>query len=147
MIPRYHSPRGLDEACALLAAGDEAMIYAGGTAVQILIKQGESVVLELTAVEVTMGFSAPELGVRTVTVSVMSGRQPLELQPGQPRVEPALRVETVVIAFLDDPALVHDDDAVGGADGGEAVGDDDRRPVRHQPLELGQLTLHGLQIP
>ena len=32
---------------------------------EILIKQGESVVLELTAVEVTMGFSAPELGVRT----------------------------------------------------------------------------------
>ena len=32
---------------------------------EIHLRQGESVVLELTATEVTMGFSAPELGVRT----------------------------------------------------------------------------------
>ena len=38
-------------------------------------------------------------------------------------------------AFLDDAAVVHDDDAVGGADGGQAVGDDDRGAVFHQPLE------------
>ena len=38
-------------------------------------------------------------------------------------------------AFLDDPAVVHDHDPVGRADGREAVGDDDRRAVLHQPVE------------
>ncbi len=32
---------------------------------EIHLKQGEAVVIELTATEVTMGFSAPELGIRT----------------------------------------------------------------------------------
>ena len=32
---------------------------------EIHLKQGEAVVLELTAPEVTMGFNAPELGIRT----------------------------------------------------------------------------------
>ena len=40
-----------------------------------------------------------------------------------------------MVAFLDDPAMVHDDDPVGGADGGEAVGDDDGGAVAHQPVE------------
>ena len=38
-------------------------------------------------------------------------------------------------AFLDDPALVHHHDAVGGADRRQAVGDDDRRAMLHQPVE------------
>ena len=38
-------------------------------------------------------------------------------------------------AFLDDSAVVHDDDAVGGADGREAVRDDDGGAVVHQPVE------------
>ena len=40
----------------------------------------------------------------------------LELQPRQPRIEPAAGVEAGVGAFLDDPAIVHDHDAVGSAD-------------------------------
>jgi len=39
MIPG-HQPRSLEEACALLDTLDEPMVYAGGTAIQILIKQG-----------------------------------------------------------------------------------------------------------
>jgi len=39
MIP-LHQPRSLEEACALLDTLDEPMVYAGGTAIQILIKQG-----------------------------------------------------------------------------------------------------------
>ena len=38
-------------------------------------------------------------------------------------------------AFLDDPPLIHDHDAVGGADGRQAMRDDDRRAMLHQPVE------------
>ena len=38
-------------------------------------------------------------------------------------------------AFLDDPAFVHHDDAVGGAHGRQAVSDDDGGAVRHQSVE------------
>jgi aerobic carbon-monoxide dehydrogenase medium subunit len=38
--PTYHYPTSLAEACGLLADGEETMVYGGGTAVQILIKQG-----------------------------------------------------------------------------------------------------------
>jgi aerobic carbon-monoxide dehydrogenase medium subunit len=39
-MPVYHYPDTLGEACSLMAAGDDAMVYGGGTAVQILLKQG-----------------------------------------------------------------------------------------------------------
>jgi hypothetical protein len=40
-----------------------------------------------------------------------------------------------VRSFLDDPAIVHHHDAVGGAHGRKAVCDDDRRAILHQPVE------------
>jgi hypothetical protein len=40
-----------------------------------------------------------------------------------------------VRAFLDDPAFVHHDDAVRGADGRQAVGNHDGRAMLHQPVE------------
>ena len=43
-------------------------------------------------------------------------------------------------AFLDDTALVHDNDTVGALDGGQAMGDDQRRATLHQMLK-GRL--HG----
>ena len=39
MIP-LHRPRSLEEACVLLDTLDQPMVYGGGTAIQILIKQG-----------------------------------------------------------------------------------------------------------
>lgn len=38
-------------------------------------------------------------------------------------------------SFFDYPALVHDEDPVGFLDGGETMGDDEGRPVLHQPVE------------
>ena len=38
--PEYHYPETVDEACAVLADGEDTMVYGGGTAIQILIKQG-----------------------------------------------------------------------------------------------------------
>ena len=48
--------------------------------------------------------------------------------------------EAGVVAILDDAALVHDDQAVHGRDGREAVGDGDHGLAGHQP---GELLLHG----
>jgi carbon-monoxide dehydrogenase medium subunit len=39
-MPALHRPRSLGEVCALLEELEEPMIYGGGTAIQILIKQG-----------------------------------------------------------------------------------------------------------
>jgi cytochrome c oxidase subunit 2 len=41
---------------------------------EVHLKQGEAVILELTAPEVTMGFSAPELGIRTDIVPGVPNR-------------------------------------------------------------------------
>ncbi|MDQ0380466.1 FAD binding domain-containing protein [Amycolatopsis thermophila] len=38
-MPAYHYPDTLAEACSILAAADDGMVYGGGTAVQILLKQ------------------------------------------------------------------------------------------------------------
>src|SRR6185369_8340648 len=59
----------------------------------------------------------------------------LELQAREPGIEAAAVGERRVRAFLDDAAFVHDDDAVRRAHGREAVRDDDRRAVGHQPVE------------
>lgn len=39
-MPALHRPRTLTEACSLLSTLDNPMVYGGGTAIQILIKQG-----------------------------------------------------------------------------------------------------------
>jgi hypothetical protein len=41
----------------------------------------------------------------------------------------ALGHQFVVLAFFDDPTVIHDDDAVCVLDGGQAVGDDDGRAI------------------
>jgi carbon-monoxide dehydrogenase medium subunit len=39
-MPVYHYPDTLAEACSIMATSGDAMVYGGGTAVQILMKQG-----------------------------------------------------------------------------------------------------------
>lgn len=39
-MTRFHRPESLEEATGLLAELDDAMVYGGGTAIQILLKQG-----------------------------------------------------------------------------------------------------------
>ncbi|HVV22946.1 MAG TPA: FAD binding domain-containing protein [Pseudonocardiaceae bacterium] len=55
--PAYHRPRTLDEACALLADGDDSMVYGGGTAIQILIKQGVLFATDLVDVALVPGLA------------------------------------------------------------------------------------------
>lgn len=45
--------------------------------------------------------------------------------------------QLLMSTFLNDVALVEDEDAVGVFDGGEAVGDDDGGAVLHEELEAG----------
>jgi aerobic carbon-monoxide dehydrogenase medium subunit len=40
LMPELHRPRTVAEACSLLASLDNPMVYGGGTAIQILLKQG-----------------------------------------------------------------------------------------------------------
>ena len=59
----------------------------------------------------------------------------LELQPREAGVESAASVEARVSAFFDDPPLIHNDDAIGGADCGKSVSNDDGGAMLHQPIE------------
>src|SRR5690606_19614907 len=63
----------------------------------------------------------------------------VELEGGEAGVEAAAGNELVVRAVLHDPPLVEDQDTVRVADGGEAVGDDERGAAFEEP---GQRLLH-----
>src|SRR5262249_18752285 len=54
------------------------------------------------------------------------GRLTRELLPVEPRIEPVLLEQLGVGAALDEASLVEDEDAVGGQDRGEPVGNRDR---------------------
>ena len=55
-----------------------------------------------------------------------------ELAVVQFRVETAPCEELVVASLLDDVAVVEDEDVIRILDGGQAVGDDEAGPVRHE---------------
>jgi hypothetical protein len=63
------------------------------------------------------------------------GRSIFELKTREAGVETFTPREARVRTFFDDLALVHHDDAIGGANGRETVGNDDRRAMLHQPVE------------
>src|SRR5690606_35194546 len=68
----------------------------------------------------------------------------LELE--QPRVAPALLDELVVRALLDDPPLVHDDDAVRAPHRRETVRDQDRDLVARRRAKMLEHVLLGLRV-
>ncbi len=70
-----------------------------------------------------------------------SGLHALELAVVELGVEAALRQQFVVIALLDDAAVLHNEDDVGLADGGQAVGHDEARAALHHPGK-GSLDAH-----
>jgi aerobic carbon-monoxide dehydrogenase medium subunit len=86
--PTLHRPRTLDEACALLASLDQAMVYGGGTAVQILIKQGvlfASDLVDLSLVPDLDGIDRTDTGLR---VGAMVTLRRMETDPLVRRVVP-----------------------------------------------------------
>src|SRR5581483_3766968 len=65
------------------------------------------------------------VAVRARRGAVRRKRVLLVRHPVQPRVAPAEREQVVVLALLDDPAVLEHDDAVGVADRREPVRDDE----------------------
>jgi carbon-monoxide dehydrogenase medium subunit len=84
-MPVLHRPRSLDEVCTLLAELDEPMVYGGGTAIQILIKQG--LLFAENLVDLAL---VPELDVIAETSSGLRVG-PLVTLRGMERSEAALR--------------------------------------------------------
>jgi carbon-monoxide dehydrogenase medium subunit len=67
MTPPLHQPGTLDEAVALLADCAEPMVYAGGTAIQILLKQGllfASDLIDVSRVPGLDGLTETDTGLR-----------------------------------------------------------------------------------
>src|SRR4051812_43227613 len=67
-------------------------------------------------------------------------RLPFAHRPGLPLEQAAILAvgageQALVGPVLDDAALVEDEDAIERTNGRQAVGDDDRRPADHQPLD------------
>src|SRR6185312_11728207 len=58
------------------------------------------------------------------------------LPPPKPGIEPALRDQFGMAAFLDDAALVHDDQPVHRGDGRKPMGDGDDGLALHEPVEV-----------
>ncbi len=81
------------------------------------------------------GKAAPVRRRQAAPAPKLSGGAVFELEPRQPRIEAAATSQRRVRAFLDDPSVIHDHDAVRRAHGCEPVRDDDRRAVGHQPVE------------
>ena len=88
--------------------------------------------------------------VQILPLSLHAGRRTLverlragfELELGEAGVKAILGDEGLVAAFLDQPAIVENENPVGLEDGGEPMRDHEGRALRHHPFEGG--LNHGL---
>src|SRR3954471_5168226 len=80
--------------------------------------------------------------------SALTRRQLLfqELTPVQRRVQPSVRDELVVAAAFGNPAPLEDEDLVRVANGGDAMRDDDRGALPHDPAQPRQDLLLRVRI-
>lgn len=83
-----HRPHDLAEACALLARLDEPMVYAGGTAVQILAKQGVLFASDLVDIARIPGLDRIEETPRGLRVGPLVSLRRMETDPLVRRVVP-----------------------------------------------------------
>lgn len=83
-----HRPRGLTEACALLDHLDEPMVHAGGTAVQILAKQGVLFASDLVDLARVPGLDHIEETPEGLRVGPMVSLRRMETDPVVRRVVP-----------------------------------------------------------
>lgn len=84
----FHRPGTIDEACAIMADRDDAMVYGGGTAVQILQKQGvlfASDLVDLSRIQGLSGITETSAGVR---IGPMTSLRTVETSPVVRRVAP-----------------------------------------------------------
>lgn len=70
-MPALHRPESLDEAVDLLSTLDNAMVYGGGTAIQILVKQGILFADNFVDLDLVPGLREITAGAGEVTVGPM----------------------------------------------------------------------------
>lgn len=83
-----HIPETLDEACYLLSDLDDAQVYGGGTAIQILRKQGVLFTEDLVDIGQIPGLDALEVTPLGVRVGAMVSIRRMETDPGVRQVVP-----------------------------------------------------------
>lgn len=84
----YHAPETVEETCALLAARDDAMVYGGGTAVQILLKQGVLFASDLVDIAGVPGLGALTETPAGLRVGPMATVRRMETDPLVRRLAP-----------------------------------------------------------
>jgi aerobic carbon-monoxide dehydrogenase medium subunit len=84
--PALHRPDTLAEVCALLAELDQPMVYGGGTAVQILLKQGVLFASDLVDIARVPGLDRVEETTEGLRVGAMVRLRRMETDPVVQRV-------------------------------------------------------------
>ncbi|NLU74998.1 molybdopterin dehydrogenase [Streptomyces sp. HNM0575] len=87
-MPVLHRPETLDEACALLAECDHGMVYGGGTAVQILSKQGVLFASDLVDISRIPGLSGIKETADGLRIGAMTPLRAVETGSAARRVAP-----------------------------------------------------------
>lgn len=87
-MPIFHRPDTLDEACALLAGSDHGMVYGGGTAVQILAKQGVLFASDLVDISRVPSLSGIEETADGLRIGPMTPLRTVETSPVVRRAAP-----------------------------------------------------------
>jgi aerobic carbon-monoxide dehydrogenase medium subunit len=87
-MPVFHRPATIGEACALLTDGESAMVYGGGTAVQILEKQGVLFASDLIDLSRVPGLTDIAETPRGLRIGPMTALRSVETSPVVRRVAP-----------------------------------------------------------
>jgi carbon-monoxide dehydrogenase medium subunit len=87
-MPVFHRPETLAEACDLLTRCDHAMVYGGGTAVQILAKQGVLFASDLVDISRVPGLSGVEETRDGLRIGPMTPLRAVETGPSVRRAAP-----------------------------------------------------------
>lgn len=87
-MTELHRPETLDEACYLLSDLEDAQVYGGGTAIQILRKQGVLFTDDLVDISLIPGLNALEVTASGVRVGAMTPVRRMETDPEVRRTVP-----------------------------------------------------------
>lgn len=101
-MPRMHTPETLDEALSVLADHDDTMVYGGGTAIQILTKQGILFAEDLVDISRVPGLHDVDVDDAHVTVGAMVSVRRMETDPA---VREAVPVASAAYAKVANPRV------------------------------------------
>lgn len=87
-MPSLHRPGSMDEVCQLLETLDEPLVYGGGTAIQILTKQGVLFATDLVDIAQIPGIAEVEVTPDEVRVGPMTSLRRMETDPAVREVVP-----------------------------------------------------------